>query len=105
MYNRKILIKILSLNLKIDKSYFYEKGLMNIIGWCYDHIIGSDIPSKEVREYVKIELQNISRIEKILDSQQLDASTQYHWEYEIYKKRSNINAFERVYPGLISKVS
>ena len=78
---------------------------MNIIGWCYDHIIGSDIPSKEVREYVKEELKNISRIEQILDSQELDALTQYRLQHSIYEKRSNIKVFERMYPGLISKVS
>jgi hypothetical protein len=87
------------------KNYFYEKGLMNIIGWCYDHIIGPDVPSKEVREYVKRELKNISRIEKLLDSQELDALTQDRWRHLIYEKRRTIKVFERMYPGLISKVS
>lgn len=84
---------------------------MGLIQWFQEGVVDSSCPSKEVLEYIIKECNDIDCLEKRLRSLKGQASTK-ETRIQIQKvqsvlaqKRYNVYAFERLYPGIVSKVT
>lgn len=80
---------------------------MNIITWCYEQIIGSSIPSPEVRRYVRTERARIAKLETVLAVEKTQGNQQAidNTLMALATMRHNVSAYERLYPGKFEKLA